>query len=413
LLGVAAQREALDAYAEIDVSELRAARTELADVEARLGSLGGDEASRARELDLVRFQVAELEAARLDDPDEDVRLDAEIDLLQDAEGSRTALDVAIGALVDDDGAIDRVAAAVAALGRRDALNRHVEALRAAQQAVRDIADDMRSTAESTDGDPATLAALVERRAMIFDLRRKYGSSIAEMKTRLDTLRERVAELESFDERAAELDARRSAARRRVAVAAAAVGSARRAAAPSLAKDVEKVLRTLAMPHAEIRIEVADEAQDPAGDAVTFLLRANPGGEHLPLAKVASGGELARTMLATRLVVGDAPATMIFDEVDAGIGGEAAVAVADALATLGDGHQVLVVTHLAQVAARARTHLHVAKSVRGGETFAVATTLSDEARVTEIARMLSGDATAQAAVDHARDLLGRPTRRRRR
>jgi DNA repair protein RecN (Recombination protein N) len=119
------------------------------------------------------------------------------------------------------------------------------------------------------------------------------------------------------------------------------------------------------------------------------------------------------MLATRLVVGDAPATMIFDEVDAGIGGEAAVAVADALAKLGDGHQVLVVTHLAQVAARARTHLHVAKSVRSGETFAVATTLTDDDRVTEIARMLSGDATAQAAVAHARDLLGRPARRTRR
>jgi DNA repair protein RecN (Recombination protein N) len=413
LLGVAAQREALDAFADIDVTELRAARAELADIEARLGSLGGDEASRARELDLVRFQVAELDAARLDDPDEDVRLDADIDLLQDAEGSRAALAAAIGALVDDDGAIDRLAASVAALGRRDALGRHVEALRAAQQAVRDAADDMRATAESTDGDPATLATLVERRAMIFDLRRKYGGSIAEMKTKLVALRERVAELESFDERAAELDARRTAARRRVATAAAAVGAARRAAAPSLAKAVQKVLRTLAMPHAEIKVDVAAESQDPAGDAVTFLLRANPGGEHLPLAKVASGGELARTMLATRLVVGDAPATMIFDEVDAGIGGEAAVAVADALAKLGDGHQVLVVTHLAQVAARARTHLHVAKSVRSGETFAVATTLTDDDRVTEIARMLSGDATAQAAVAHARDLLGRPARRTRR
>jgi DNA repair protein RecN (Recombination protein N) len=413
LLGVAAQREALDAYAGIDVAELRAVRGELADIEAQLAALGGDEASRARELDLVRFQVVELEAAALEDPDEDVRLDAEIDLLQDAEGSRAALAAATALLVDDDSALDVIGGAIAALGRRDALARHVDALRGIQQAVRDAADALRATAESTDGDPSRLAGLVERRALLFDLRRKYGGSIADIKNTLVSLRSREAELASHDERAGELDARRTATTARLAQVSAAVGAARRDGAAGLARAVQKVLRTLAMPHAEIRIDIAPPATDPAGDGVQFMLRANPGGDHLPLAKVASGGELARTMLATRLVVGGAPPTMVFDEVDAGIGGEAAVAVADALAKLGAKHQVLVVTHLAQVAARASTHLHVAKSVRNGETFAVATALSDDDRVTEIARMLSGDASAQAALDHARELLGRPARRSRR
>lgn len=413
LLGVAAQRDALDAFTGIDTTALVAARKLVATLQAELAEFGGDDAARARELDVVRFQVAELAAANLIDPHEDERLDAEIDLLQDAEGSRAALDAATTALVDDDGAIDRLAAAVAALARRDALTPHVEALRNVQQAVRDIADEMRAVSESTEGDPGRLESLVERRALIFDLRRKYGTTIAEMQGRLVALQARAGELESFDTRAAELDGRLAAALDDLERVSAAVGNERRAGASGLARSVQKVLRTLAMPHAELRIDVAGPAGDLAGDEVTFMLRANPGSDHLPLAKVASGGELARTMLATRLVVGGAPPTMVFDEVDAGIGGEAAVAVADALAKLGDKHQVLVVTHLAQVAARARTHLHVSKSVQSGETFATTTRLGDDERVAEIARMLSGDATTAAALAHAGELLNATPRRARR
>jgi DNA repair protein RecN (Recombination protein N) len=143
--------------------------------------------------------------------------------------------------------------------------------------------------------------------------------------------------------------------------------------------------------------------DP-GDDVAFLLGANPGEAVLPLAKVASGGELARTMLALRLVLTEAPPTMVFDEVDAGVGGEAALAVGRALAEVAEGHQVLVVTHLAQVAAFAARHLGVRKEVTGDRTVAHATVLEGEDRVVELARMLSGRPGSATAHRHAEELL---------
>jgi DNA repair protein RecN (Recombination protein N) len=165
-----------------------------------------------------------------------------------------------------------------------------------------------------------------------------------------------------------------------------------------------------MPDAHVAIEVGAHADDHPGDDVRFLLAANPGSPLLPLNRVASGGELARAMLALRLVLSEAgssagAATIVFDEVDAGVGGAAAVAVGAALADLGRHHQVLIVTHLAQVAALASTHLVVSKSVDGGSTSTSVRCLTDEDRAVEVARMLSGD-TSPAAVEHARALLAR-------
>jgi DNA repair protein RecN (Recombination protein N) len=155
----------------------------------------------------------------------------------------------------------------------------------------------------------------------------------------------------------------------------------------------------------VRVVVGNNHErDLAGDDVTFLLAANPGSEPASLAKVASGGELARAMLALRLVLTQAPGTLVFDEVDAGIGGDAAVSVAAALAELGERHQVLVVTHLPQVAARANHHVMVEKEVRKGITYASARTLREEDRADEIARMLSGSMAVESAVEHARNML---------
>jgi DNA repair protein RecN (Recombination protein N) len=165
--------------------------------------------------------------------------------------------------------------------------------------------------------------------------------------------------------------------------------------------VQSRLRSLALPRA--RLEVTVGPDDP-GDDVTFLLGANPGEPLLPLGKVASGGELARAMLALRLVVTDAPPTMVFDEVDAGIGGEAALAVGRALAAVGRQHQVLVVTHLAQVAAFADHQLAVTKEAGRDRTVAAVRALDSEGRVVELARMLSGQPDSSAARRHAVELL---------
>ena len=180
-----------------------------------------------------------------------------------------------------------------------------------------------------------------------------------------------------------------------------MATARREGAPKLAAAIESRSRALAMPHAVIDIRVAGDA--PADD-VAFLLGANAGEPALALTKVASGGELARTMLACRLVLTDAPATLVFDEVDAGIGGEAATAVGRALAELAARHQVLVVTHLPQVAAFADTQIAVHKSERDGRTIAEAEIVTGPARVAELSRMLSGMAESRAARRHAEELL---------
>jgi len=405
LLGAAAQRAALDAFGNIDLSALRAARATLTEIDAALATMGGDERARAREIDLLRFQVDEIVSANLENPDEDAELERAIDLLQDAESHRESLAQAIDALTSDDGALDRMGAAAAALGRGEAMRSHVERIRELQSLAGDAADDMRRVLEGVDEDPARLATLVARRQTLFDLRRKYGETVAGVMEYGQQTAQRLAELETWEQRAASLDTERAAALAALQTAAAKVRSQRQAQAPKLAKAVEQHLANLALVGARVQITVGgDAAHDLAGDEVTFLLAANPGNPPAPLAKVASGGELARAMLALRLVLTQAPGTLVFDEVDAGIGGEAAVAVAEALAALGERHQVLVVTHLPQVAAQAANHVVVSKEVRKGITFATARTLSEDERADEIARMLSGSLAVESAVEHARNLL---------
>ena len=405
LLGAAAQRAALDTYAMVDLGPLNVARGLVAEIDAALATMGGDERARAREIDLLRFQVDEIGRAGIDDPDEDASLEREIDLLQDAESHREALARSIAALTDDDGATDRLAIAAAELGRGDAMQRLVDRIREVQSLVGDVVDEMRTVLESVEEDPARLARLVERRQLLFDLRRKYGDSLQAVADYGRETAQRLAELESWEERAADLDRRRQAALVDMEQAAKRVRAQREKAAPRLANEVERHLGNLALSGARIRIEVGTSRPDDlAGDRVEFLLAANPGTEPAPLAKVASGGELARAMLALRLVLTQAPGTLVFDEVDAGIGGDAAVAVSDALAELGSRHQVLVVTHLPQVAARATRHVAVSKEVRKGITFATARLLGDDQRAEEIARMLSGSMAPESAVEHARNML---------
>jgi DNA repair protein RecN (Recombination protein N) len=168
--------------------------------------------------------------------------------------------------------------------------------------------------------------------------------------------------------------------------------------------VERHLGALALAGASVEVAIGGDPADIAGDDVAFLLAANPGSPPAPLAKVASGGELARAMLALRLVLTEAPGTLVFDEVDAGIGGDAAVAVAGALAELGRHHQVVVVTHLPQVAALAERHVAVTKEVRKGITYASARILEEQERAVEVARMLSGSMAPESAVEHARNML---------
>jgi DNA repair protein RecN (Recombination protein N) len=219
---------------------------------------------------------------------------------------------------------------------------------------------------------------------------------------------RAAELSRHDDLAAELEAARATALEAVRAAEARVGRVRRKAAVPLAQQVQAELRELAMGRAELVVTVG---ADP-GDEVRFLLSANPGAAPLPLAKVASGGELARVMLAIRLVLTAAPPTLVFDEVDAGIGGEAGAAVGRELKALAAGAQVLCITHLAQVAACADAQIVVRKAEHAGRTTATARAVLHEDRVAELSRMLAGVEDSAHARRHAEELLsegsGTPT-----
>ena len=400
LLGASAQRLALDHFCGVDLEPLRNARARLTEIEALLATLGGDERARAREIDLLRFQVKEIADANLQSPDEDDDLSRSEDLLADAVAHREALYVAAAALQDDDGASDVVGRSIAAISHRETFVALGERLKNVQAEIDDVAREMRDVAETIEEDPSKLDEVRQRRHLLVDLRRKYGESLNEVIAYGAESGQRLDELESFEARAATLDSDRAAAVQQLRAAEKVVGDARRAAAPKLAKAVQQHLRTLAMAHAVVDVSVGNDA----GDDVTFLLAANPGSPPLPLTKVASGGELARTMLALRLVLTEGPATLVFDEVDAGIGGEAAVAVAGALAQLGKRHQVLVVTHLAQVAAAAHRQIKVSKTVKLKQTFAEASELGVQDRVQEIARMLSGGMAEESALNYASELL---------
>jgi DNA repair protein RecN (Recombination protein N) len=410
LLHPAAQRNSLDRFAGVDLAPLRAARVAVHDLLDELGRLGGDERARARELDLLRYQVEEIEAAGITGADEDRELEAEEDVLADAAAHREAAALALAALSGDgddaavDGpasASDGVGAAVAALAGRGPFAAAEERLRALAAEVADVAAELRTAGETIDEDPERLEAVRQRRHLLRELRRKYGETLDDVIAEGDRLRARLAELEGHDARAAELDGELAAARAHEAAIAAEVAAARRAAAPDLGSRIQANLVELAMPKAVLSVAV--EGADP-GDDVEVLLAANPGTPPLPLAKVASGGELARTMLALRLVLTDAPPTLVFDEVDAGIGGAAAVAVGRALARLGREHQVLVVTHLPQVAAYADAQVQVAKHSDDEATVSRVTVLDPDERVIELSRMLSGQPNSDAARTHAAELL---------
>jgi DNA repair protein RecN (Recombination protein N) len=400
LLSATSQRAALDRFGGVDLEPLRALRKELAALDEQLAALGGDERERAHELDLLRFQQRELDAARVEDPLEDDILEAEEDALGDAVAHQEAAAGAVEALSSDGGAGGLLAAALAGLDGRAPFVSATERLRGLAAELSDVTSELRGAVEDIEDDPERLATVRDRRRLLHELKRKYGDTLPDVMAYHVEIADRVAALESRDATAAALEAQRKELLERVGEAEAAVGLARRAAAPQLGAATEANLRALAMPRARLEVTVGP---DP-GDEVVFRLAANPGSAPLPLAKVASGGELARSMLALRLVLTEAPDTLVFDEVDAGVGGEAATAVGRSLSALGARHQVLVVTHLPQVAAFGDAQLQVAKRVTGEQTSVTVTLLDDEQRVVEIARMLSGSPDSPTARQHADELL---------
>ena len=424
LLSAGAQREALDVFGGIDLGAFRAARSEVHRIDALIAEMGGDERIRAREADLLRFQVRELEDASVHGPDEDTLLEAEEELLAGSVVHREAAASAVGALSDEGGAREGLGNAIAALAGRPPFTVQYARMRSLSLELDDATEEIRRIGESIDDDPERLAAVRSRRHRLRELCRKYGDDVAAVIEFAGDARARLDELLSHDARAAELGRQRGDAVKAVGREALAVAALRRSVTPGLAAAIEDRLGALAMAKARISVEVG-ETPDPTGDGdgeVTFLLAANLGSPPLPLTRVASGGELARIMLALRLALLESPlskspnagpatrpVTLVFDEVDAGIGGKAAVAVGRALADLATGRQVLVVTHLPQVAAFADQQALVRKDDRSGRTITAVAILDRADRIGELARMLSGRPDSATAREHAQELLDSRTR----
>ena len=403
LLHTEAQRRALDAFGQIDLTEWAAARARLRDLTRESETLGGDARARAREVDLLRYQIGEIDGAGIEDDAEDARLAAEEERLAAAASHRQAAAAALAAVSGGEGtsAIDRLAEAAGSLDGRPPLAGLDTRVRAAMADLGDLASELRAVVETWEDDPERLEELRGRRQLLHQLLHKYGDTLTEVLAFADDARVQLAAAEDDERRAQVLDAEIEAGRAEVDRRAAEVAAARRATAPGLAGRIEATLHDLAMPSARFEIAVEGEG---AADQVEFRLGANPGEPLLPVASSASGGELARTMLAIRLAITEAPGVMVFDEVDAGVGGEAAIAVGSALAGLSRHGQVLVVTHLAQVAAQADQQIEVRKAERSGRTRSEVTALDGEARVVELSRMLSGHPDSDSARRHARELL---------
>ncbi len=416
------QRAALDRFAgddlAADLDKYRADFARLREVEAQVEVMSTQRRQRAQEADLLRYGLAEVLAVG-PSAEEDVELAREAERLRHVEDLASAAAEAQRTLLGDgaDGAASVDATGLVAVARRalEPVRGHdrelsglADRLAEVSYLMSDVAADLASYASSVEADPIRLATVEDRRACLGALTRKYGDTIDEVLAWTEESAERLAELESDDSRSTELEAEATVLTVRLTELAARLSLARREAAGRFATMVTDELTALAMPDARVTVAVSSTPTlGPNGtDEIEILLSAHPGAPDRPIARGASGGELSRVMLAVEVVFAgaDPVPTLVFDEVDAGVGGRAAVEVGARLARLARTAQVLVVTHLPQVAAYADQHLLVEKSSNGAVTSSGVITLDGPGRVRELTRMLAGLADSESGAQHARELL---------
>lgn len=411
LLSSATQTGFLDRFAgETHLSSLAAYRDtweRWRDARTALDTLTAASRERERELDLLAYQVREIETV---DP-----RDGETDLLT-AEEARLAhverlleRSTEAEATLSGDGSLgDTVAGAANALTDAARLDAHAEGLadrtRSLSAELAELARDVRDYREGLSADPARLQEIRERLSVLKGLQRKYGATETEVLSFLQEASSRLTSLATADERLAELGEEADRLRAELHELAGVVTRSRAEAAPALAAALERELQQLGMPGATVAVQLdpSPELGPTGAERVELGLSPSPGQKASPLAKTASGGELSRTMLACRSVMADLDdvPTLVFDEVDAGIGGEAGLAVGRRLAHLAEGRQVLVVTHLPQIACFADRHILVEK----GSGTATVRVLSDDERIHELSRMLAGLTGSDGALTHAEELL---------
>ncbi len=394
-----AQADRRASFAEAHAAERALARS-LAELREQAGG-------RERELDLLEWELREIEDAAPSVEEEGTLL-AERERLRHAEALAGAAAAGVAALETD--AIAAAARAGDGVATIDpALDPLLARLSTLALEADDLVSDLRRYLEGVEAEPGRLQAIEERLGVLDRLKRKHGGTLAAVLAHAETCRERRDALAGADESLADGDARLAAAREGLAERAAELRSARLAAGAALADAVVERLADLAMEGATFEARVTERADGygpTGGDEVEFVIATNPGVPAGPLREIASGGELSRVMLALMSVAaeGDRPTTLVFDEIDAGIGGQTARAVGERLRELADGRQVLAITHLPQIASLAERHFRIEKDSTGATAQTTVTALERKEVVGELVRMLGADDNDVAARRHAKELL---------
>lgn len=414
LLDNESQRRILDAFggAEPQATTVRKTFTELSAVRREIANLATRRAEAEKRADYLRHVANEIEEAKLS-PGEDSRLEDEARVLENADELRT-LASTLGELLSGEEAsvMGQLGAAQRPLSSIERIDpsaaRMQELFDAGFYALQELARAVEDYAGSVELDPTRLEDVRRRRDRLFGLLKKYGPSLENV---IETGRSARAELDLIDTAQfdlANLNARETELRRRLVSEAERLSEMRLSAAKKLAKAVDALLPSLGMPDGRFRVTLTsrDEPNVEGAEDVEFRVALNVGHEDRPLARVASGGELSRVMLALKTILArvDRVPTLIFDEVDAGIGGRVGLQVGDTLRRVAAEHQVFAISHLPQIAARAHHHIVVAKGAKGGVTTADITVLEGTSRVNEIARMLGGDPESKVSRAHAKELL---------
>jgi DNA repair protein RecN (Recombination protein N) len=412
------QLDILDAYGHL--WKLRASSeevfTRLRDARRQRAELEGDDEQVAQQIDLLSYQVKEMEDAQLSSDDgpalenEHRRIANAHEILALADGVRQAL-------TDGDGsAFNAMTSAVRCLAQLEKLdgqaNEWLKEAESVSVQIRELESALARYSGTIDADPGRMQWLEDRMALVHRLKRKYGASVDEILASLDKARERLQALRSRGERIAEIEKLMAAIKSEFEREAGKLTAARSKAAAALARAITSQLRELGFGHGSFAVDIVPAEPAPSGmDSIEFGFAPNAGEAMRPLRAIASSGEISRVMLATKavLAVHDRIPLLVFDEIDANIGGEMGNAIGAKLMSVAGHHQILCITHLPQVAVCGDRHYVVEKSVSGGRTRTTVRQADGEERVEEIARMLGGRESTSVVLDHAREMLGRNRR----
>lgn len=419
LLDESCHLEYLDRFGDtaVPLADYRAAYGRLAELDERMRALRMDESEKARKVDTLQYQIGELERAELTAGEEE-ELQARRDLLRNAADLAEAAEAAHFALSGDEdsaGAAALLMEAEQALERMAGVSGELDALRTQLSECRCLAQDAAETARdirgSFDFEPGELDELEGRLDLLYRLKKKYGATVEDMLDYLERCRKELDEIQFADDTLLRLEGERAKALKEARKRAETLSQARKAAGEALQTRIQSELAQLDMPKVRFQVAFApvegETGLNGEGmDTVRFLMSANVGEDLKPIQKIASGGELARIMLALKNVLAenDDVATLVFDEVDTGVSGRAAQKVAQKLAQVARHKQVLCVTHLPQIAAMADVHFSVEKGEKAGRTYTAVEALDRGRRQAELARLTSGDQVTQASLDSAGELL---------